>query len=129
MKILSALSVQGFKSCTEAKLEALQSFNLLIGPNNRGKSSLLDAIAKLERISKGRYDVEAQLPKNDEDELQEIWNDRTVSSDHKSNSITFETDESDMRPGVTTRLSYTFDDTWSKDLLEKRGFDLHGTLG
>ncbi|MDI6793905.1 MAG: AAA family ATPase [bacterium] len=42
--MLQSLQVKGYRGIDGLKIDEMQQFNLLIGPNNSGKSSLLEAL-------------------------------------------------------------------------------------
>lgn len=50
MRILNSLVIKNYKIISRAHLDSLASINILVGPNNTGKSSILDAIEKLTSI-------------------------------------------------------------------------------
>ena len=46
MKILSKLAVEGFRGMHDLKIDHLSQVNLIVGDNNCGKTSLLEAAFK-----------------------------------------------------------------------------------
>ena len=55
MRFIKNIEVSNYLNTKHAKLEGFKDINIIIGPNNCGKTSLLRAIHLLSRISIGRY--------------------------------------------------------------------------
>ena len=50
MKLIAKVKVAGFRSISDADLDKLGDINIIIGPNNCGKSSVLKALGKLREL-------------------------------------------------------------------------------
>lgn len=53
--MITGIRVENYRQLQSAKLEDLADLNIIIGPNNCGKTSLLLAIEVLSRIDVGGY--------------------------------------------------------------------------
>jgi AAA15 family ATPase/GTPase len=54
MKIIEDLDVENFRNIKHARLENMKDLNILIGPNNCGKTSILELISSFSRLIQGR---------------------------------------------------------------------------
>jgi len=55
MIIISDLEVENFRNIKHAKLEGMRDLNVIIGPNNCGKTSILELISSFSKFATGNY--------------------------------------------------------------------------
>lgn len=70
---LSHVSIKNFKSLSDVRLENVSSFNVIIGKNNSGKSSVFGALSTLNNIIHGRLpDFDRTISDRDRNKVLEI---------------------------------------------------------
>ncbi|MFC2122619.1 ATP-dependent endonuclease [Bacteroidota bacterium] len=53
MKLLKTIDINNIKANSKAKLDGLNDFNIIIGPNNCGKTSILETVLSIQDIAGG----------------------------------------------------------------------------
>ena len=89
MMLLKEIEIENYRNIRYAKLEKLNDLNIFIGPNNCGKTNILNSINILGKIERGNF---SYLNKESE-EIRELFDIPGIRYQHSKNDI-YESSES-----------------------------------
>lgn len=118
--MLRKVRIQNFKSLKDVTLE-LQKVNLLIGPNNSGKSNFLKGLEFFAKEDKSIYDGTLLFKRNSESILSISF---YVENHNKKKLVKFEGTSHNFGLFVSEEIDINFPDRNLEDTLVKNGYDL-----